>query len=421
MKWSVKIQAGALQFVLFIGAVIAVLIMAFLLIAHTHSFFDKKTGLTVSVIQEADNGLAYALQKNMPSNGVLEMTAMEQRDITVKVEKGYWGIFEKYTSSAKQGAIGFSKTALVGGHHSKGISALYLRDRQRPLILAGDAKIVGNAFLPPQGVRMGNVSGNSYVHHRLIFGRELASTSSLPSIREESLQQIEKLISGHSNGEDRISLKPDSVLKNSFENPTYIIRGEILHLDGVSLTGNIMIVATRKITVESSAQLRDVVLVAPEIVIKDWVKGVFQAIASIRISVGRNCELNYPTALVVQDKQPENKIENKENSQLFIDSDSVVNGLVVYLDNTEKQRYNPQIKISDNTSVRGEVYCTENLELRGSVIGGVYTDAFITLENGSTYQNHLYNGRINSEALPSAYAGLSPDGEQQKKVMKWLY
>jgi hypothetical protein len=68
------------------------------------------------------------------------------------------------------------------------------------------------------------------------------------------------------------------------------------------------------------------------------------------------------------------------------------------------------------------VYCTKNLELNGRVRGNVTTDGFIALENGSIYQNHLYNGIINSKDLAKSYAGLLlASREQNKKVIKWLY
>jgi len=68
------------------------------------------------------------------------------------------------------------------------------------------------------------------------------------------------------------------------------------------------------------------------------------------------------------------------------------------------------------------VYCTANLELKGWVNGRVHTQAFVALENGRIYQNHLYNGRINGTVLPLSYAGLELEGQNtSKKLMKWLY
>ena len=52
MKRLKKIKAGALQFVLFIGALIAVLLFSFLLLSHLQNLFGKKTAVSISVIRE---------------------------------------------------------------------------------------------------------------------------------------------------------------------------------------------------------------------------------------------------------------------------------------------------------------------------------------------------------------------------------
>ena len=55
MIWRKKIKGGALQFVLFVGTIVAVLLMSFVLISHSHTLFKKKTDITIALIQAADN------------------------------------------------------------------------------------------------------------------------------------------------------------------------------------------------------------------------------------------------------------------------------------------------------------------------------------------------------------------------------
>ena len=421
MKWSTKIKAGALQFVLFIGAIIAVLLMTFLLITYTHSFFGKKTDLTVTIIQETDFGLNYGLKKGIQAGSSINLNSLTSLGVSTLVRKDFWGIFEKYSSRSKNKAIKYAKIALVGSYAPQGKPALILRDKQRPLIIAGNTKITGDVFLPAQGVRIGTIAGNSYGHNRLVYGKESKSGQDIPKLDPEVKQQIDDLINKFQNPDAEVVLRPNIEIKNSFESPTKFIRNQIIHLEGVLLTGNIIISATQKIVVEPNAILKDIILVAPEIVIKDGVRGNFQAIANKKIYVGRNCELNYPTAFVVQERKNINVDNKPVEPKLFVDSNSTISGVLMYLDESDKQTYVPQIKIAENAIVRGEIYCTENLELKGSVFGSVITDAFIALENGSIYQNHLYNGAINSSLLPLEYSGIVFENVQYKKVMKWLY
>ncbi len=423
MKGLQKIPAGALQFVLFIGAIIAILLLTFVLISHSHSHFNKKTDLTVEVVLAADYGLQYAFGENLKSGDSLLLPPYGPMDIEIKVQKNYWGIYQKWHSKANHRAIAFEKTALVGTASNTDTTALYLRDRQRPLVLAGKSKLTGNVYLPKQGLRMGNIAGNAYLHKQLVFGEQRVSKEQLPPLDREILEQIDYLTSPdyQPNGET-VTLRPGLELLNSFASPTAYIQDHNLTLEGVTLTGNIVVHALQSITVHPNTHLKDVLLIAPEIRIKDGVSGYFQAIASKHITVGKQCRLSYPTALVVQprlDAPIQNPIDLEPN--ILIDTGSEVHGMLLYLEDSEGYKHVPQIHITEGTTILGEIYCTKNLELKGSVLGRVYTDAFIALENGSIYQNHLYRGTIDRSSLPATYVGLPLDTDSAQNYMKWMY
>ncbi|MEO0525915.1 MAG: hypothetical protein AAFZ89_01745 [Bacteroidota bacterium] len=420
MKRNTNIKAGALQFVLFIGAIIAVLLLTFVLITYTHTLFHKKTDLTVSVIKQTDQGLVRSLEKGATTT-VLSPLKEEGTAISVTVSKAYWGVFEKRMSVGTYKKTSFTKMALIGKKREEQISALYLSDQKRPLVLAGNAKITGDALLPQKGLRMGNIAGNSYGHATLLFGRQGQSGANLPKLDEEVLQQIKTYTQGNLGTEGAlVTLKPGEAIKNSFLQPAQYIHGDHIVLEGMELTGNIMILASQKITVPPSARLRDVLLIAPEIEIKDGTQGYFQALANERITLGSNCKLAYPSALVVH-KTFRAGTDPDPRPHILIGPRSEIRGAIVYLEENGEQGHSPQIKIEENTVVMGEVYCTQNLEHKGTAFGTITTRAFIALENGSIYQNHLYNGTINSTILPTAYGGLLVNDGPSKKVMKWLY
>lgn len=430
MKAVPKIKAGALQFVLFIGAVIAVLLMAFILLSYTHAHFDKKTDVVIDLIKSADFGIETSLRKRIPLNNSIHIPYLNDADVEIVVKRDLWGIFEKRTVTAVHGNTKYVKTALIGGKEQGEIPALYVNDHQRPVIVAGNSKITGIAYLPELGLKMGNIYGNSYHRSSLLYGKQKQSSSVSPKLSTELKQQIQQLTQANyvPLGEE-VANYPDNVLKNSFDAPTQIIQGRVIRLKDIDLVGNIIVSATHKIVIEASANVQDVVLLAPEIIIQNQVKGKFQAIASESISVGKKCELLYPTALVVYKKKSLVQEENlrarptgNNPLKIYLNSYAKISGVVMVLEETDDQQFMPQIKIDINSKVIGEVYCTKNLELKGSVNGSVFTDSFIALENGSIYQNHLYNGLINSTILSSTYAGLMlADREQNKKIMKWLY
>lgn len=425
-----KIQAGALQFVLFIGAVVAVLLMAFMLLSFTHAHFDKKTDSLISVVKSADFGMKASLNRLIPLKGTLDIQNETDISVDIKVSREFWGVFEKRTVTTTHGKTTYQKTALLGGKEKEELPALYVNDHQRPVIIAGNSRITGTAFLPEQGLKMGNIYGNSYNQSSLLYGKRKQSGATLPKLSRELRTQIEQLTSPNYVPDGHIQrgiLKEG--LQNSFASPIAIIRDRVVRLKDVNLSGNIVISASYKIIVEPTANLQDVILLAPEIIIQDWVKGNFQAIATESISVGKKCELAYPTALVVKKKKVFVDLENPETKQkfnvrpaIYLDSYAKIRGVLMTLDENTEQQYFPQIKLDTESKVIGEVYCSKNLELKGRVNGSVATDAFIALEDGSVYQNHLYNGTINSTTLDGSYAGILLEArERNKKVMKWLY
>lgn len=429
MKFTTKIKAGALQFVLFIGVVVAVLLMAFMLLSHTHSLFDKKTDVVISLIKGADFGINSSLNKSIGLGDQIAIKDENDLSIDIQVNRDFWGIFEIRSVSSAHKNTSMVKTALVGGKDVDGMPALYVSDKQRPVIIAGNSSITGTAFLPKQGIKMGNIHGNSYHRNQLVYGKKLQSKATLPQLGSDLQMRLDQLARrGYTPKGEMVAMTRNMALKNSFQAPTKIIRDRVVHLKDIQLIGNIIISASDEIIVEASAQLNDVVLLAPKIIIKDWVNGYFQAIASESITVGKKCLLSYPTALVVNKKgtsgpsKDANSQQFTNNPGIYIDSYTEIGGVVMVLEDNEERQFIPQIKIDDNAKIVGEVYCTKNLELKGRVNGSVTTDAFVALENGSVYQNHLYNGMINSTHLPRAYVGLlSQKGEQSKKIMKWLY
>lgn len=425
-----KIRAGALQFVLFIGAVVAILLMAFILLSFTHSHFDTKTDALIAVIKSADFGMASSLKTEVPLYGAVAIQSESDVPIDIEVKRDFWGIFEKRTVISSQGTTEYQKTALIGGQDNGELPALYVNENRQPVVLAGDSKITGTAFLPELGLKTGSIYGKSYHRPSLLYGNRKRSNSVLPKLSWQLEEQIAKLTSSNFVPDGRVqrSILRDG-MKNSFSSPTSIIRDRVVRLKDVELTGNIIVSASYKIIVESSARLHDVVLLAPEIEIKNWVKGSFQALASKSISVGKKCELYYPSALIVKKKpvlsDPQNVSANQDfnvKPSIYLDSYTKVRGMVVTLDENEQPEYTPQIKMDAESKVIGEVYCNKNLELKGRVNGAVTTDAFIAMEDGKVYLNHLYDGTINSTKLDESYAGLLlASRENKKKIMKWLY
>jgi len=421
-----KLRAGALQFTVFISVIIAILLAGVLLLAYTHRFFIEQSKAIVENIQLSDSGMAALLGEVSAGTDTLSIAvpnAREEQLLTVHLS--HWGLFElgyiKTTHRQKE----FVKCSLLGSSiKTKNRPALYLNETFKPLAVVGETRIEGDAYLPEQGIRPGNISGYSYYGTEMIFSTIKKSTTDLPKLKYDYNKELDYYISIYEpeNEQEYIPVNVGAKTINSFKQP---VKGyyspETIVLEAVSIQGNIIIRSAEKIIVRKTATLKDIILAAPVIIIEDNVQGNFQAIANTTIKVGKNCSLSYPSALVLLKKET-TAIQQPDQflNKISIDQSTIIRGSVCYLTKVPESDYKVNILINKFSSVEGEIYCVGNLELRGNVSGTVYTNQFLTNDSGSVFVNHLYNARIISTKLPEAFGGLLLDHES-KSVMKWLY
>ncbi|PWH83988.1 hypothetical protein DIS18_05420 [Algibacter marinivivus] len=426
MFW-LKLKAGALQLTLFIIVVIALLLTAFVLLVHIHKQFQIQTNFIIETTRNADKGINYVLQNTICLNDTTSINLQDEEYKYLKLHRDFWGVFEKVSVVSQIKNNRFQKTALIGSKQTdKNRIALYVQDNNNPLVVVGNTKIEGVAYLPKQGLRTGNISGHSYYGSKLVYGQTRTS-SSLPKVFSETINQIKSI-------ENQISVIPQSQFltlhsgkqyNNSFLKPTqFIFSNSVINLNVNRLVGNIIVQSKIKIIVRASSTLKDVILIAPEIEIQDNVKGIFQAIASKHISVGENVELNYPSVLALNEKEVQQQQETTnqiiEQSTIRINSNSIIKGLVVYLGKEKTNNYKAQVELKEKSILMGELYCNQNVELKGTLYGTVYTNNFVANKSGSVYQNHIYNGKIIVKELSEKYIGL-PFNNSNKGVLKWLY
>ncbi len=426
MKW-LKVKAGALQLTMFIVVVIALLLTSFIILIHTNKRFKLQTDFVKETIVNTERGINYVLQNQIIQKDTLQINLQDEDFKTLKVHRDYWGVFEKAVSTSKIKHNSFRKVALIGASQPKlNRVALYVKDNHKPLVVVGNTKIQGVTYLPKQGIRTGNISGHSYYGNQLIYGISKMSEPELPKLLNETLEHIKSVqnTSERISQEQFIDLSKTRTFQNSFYNPLQVIYSptDIL-LSEVSLTGHILVQSKTKIVVDASSNLKDVILIAPEIEIKSNTQGMFQAFATKSINVENNCDLYYPSTLILNEdlelKVPiENTNNQKETPFIKVNKGAKIKGVIAYLGDTKN--YKAQIFIDTHAEVIGEVYCAQNLELLGTVSGTVFTSNFVANQSGSSYQNHIYNGKIIITDLPQEYVGL-PFEDSIKEVAKWLY
>ncbi|WP_075343324.1 bactofilin family protein [Tenacibaculum agarivorans] len=411
-KWNKKVNAGALQYVLVVSVIILIILAAFIQLINVQHKIAQKNNLYKQAVFNVTNGFRYLSTQNLTYNTENQLKFSENEKEETLLYQKKWGLFDVVSITAKVNKERFQKIGLIG-NQIQNKSAIYLTEKNTPLVLVGTTHIKGNAFLPKQGVKRGNIAGTSFYGNRLIHGNSYKSASHLPE--NNRIKQLENTTIVSTNN---FELKEDMKLVQSFHKETLFYSDyQPIRLQNITLKGNIIITSNSKITVEKETVLEDIILKAPEIEIKSGVQGNFQAIATKKITVDNQVNLFYPSALVINYKK--DKIEDDHG--IFIGKKSDIKGGIVFLKKESKEiSYFPQIKIEESAEVTGEVFCKGNVELLGNVKGEVYADNFITRQFGSVYINHIYNGSVNAINLPQQYVGLGISSNK-KSVAKWLY
>lgn len=422
MRLLKKIKAGALQYVLVISVIIAIIIIAFISLVYLQQRMNIKHQFTKEAIAAVQLGFESLKHQKTPYDLKTPVHFYDNEIAVTTLIKKHWGIFDLAIVNSKVKNEFFQKIGLLGVQHSKR-EALYLKDNNNALVLVGKTKITGTVSLPKQGVKSGNIAGVSFYGNPLINGSRKASSSSLPQI--QNIEFVKDFYQNYLTNEMKsIELEDGVKIHQSFTNTTglYTATKPIL-LKNISLSGNIVVSSKTAIIVEASANLEDIILIAPKIKIEKNTTGNFQALARKSIEVASGCTLNYPTALILLNENDTSvqvfNGEEQTKEQIHVSKNTLVKGMVVYCSDNITSPYKTQIQIDDSAVIKGEVYCSKNLALEGSVFGSVYTNHFIVKKSGGVYVNHLFNGTINVKKLPIQYVGLLIDNESNS-VAKWL-
>lgn len=428
MKLAIKLKSGALQFAVFVAVVIALLLGGLMLYAYTFGYMKEQSKGAIENILIADDGINYLL--NTPefnSKDTLMIDLTDKENQSVKVHLSQWGIFQKAVVETQFRKKKFVKTAILGSLiDAETAPILFLQNTYNPLTVVGNTSIRGNAFLPEAGVKSGYIAGNSYYGSQLIYGNAKKSTDVLPALDAVILKGIVFYLNDYkpTNQEDYISIDNARKTIHSFKEKTKTVyKKEAIIIENQYISGNIIIKSDTLIQIKKTAVLKDLILIAPIIEIEEETTGNFQAIASKEILVGKNCDLRFPSALVVYQDTKEQLPTYSGNSieiPIFIDIATRLKGSVCYYQTKEETDFSTQIKIEEQVKIKGQVYCKGNLELKGTVSGAVYTRQFVANQGGSIFVNHLYDAVIENENIPKLYGGLVFEKEP-KIVLKWLY
>lgn len=325
---------------------------------------------------------------------------------TVSIQSGRWGLYDLVTLSTNNGR---EKLAVLAGNasSSRSAGALYVCNDNKSFSLAGDSDIKGTVYVSGNGIEYGSVMSDYYTGRPVPVSDIRMSQIGFPELDTASLDSLAAItvkvqISG--------TVSNIRQKKVSFFDPVEIIYADDLRQR--SLSGNLVVCSERKIEIDSTSRLNDIIIIAPKVTIREGFRGSLQVIAIDSVIVERGVKLDYPSGILMY--------ETTADSFLAISDSSMLDGYVVFrLDApVNEQKRTPNYSQGAGSRVRGLVWVDGISQIHGTVMGNLYLNRSAYFASHGYYTGILYNASV-YESREMAFP-LWMESDYRKKTIKWL-
>jgi len=397
------LRANALQYTLVIGVVIFLLLLLFILYFNFNKLFSLRTDTLINQIQNQENAFFYP--EDYPQFSSINRNWGAYQVKTIKLNKEAKTDVNSIIETSKSAFINYKWENL-------GLPQLYIENDLSSLQISGKTILEGEFYVPQSKIRTTSVASKIYEGPSLNSLQLKSSTAQLPMFPLEKMDFTEWQ---DFSQDSLISFKSDFDFSNSFNSKSVAVISDLtLHLWNNRFNGQIKILSKKKIVVHESAQLNDIMLIAPVIEFKDSFSGSVHAIARDSIYLSKNVILSYPSSLTItNDATTSPLITLGENSR--------VEGIIHQFYHEIGKSNFSQLIISPNSLVKGVVYNKNNTVLKGTIDGSLFTKTLLAYEKGSIYRNFIIDGRLIKSDWLKVLADDSNIENKQMQPVKWLY
>ena len=412
------LKAGSLTYTIFVSIIAAVLCSLMIVLAFMNrSYFIQMDGYD-KTMDNAQSGIVIGMSLSLQDDYEEWHELYEAEEDSVKIKKRKWGAYEIVFSHAQIGKASYQKTAISGYYSKKsGETALWLADKNRPLQLSGEALLKGNCEIPKKGLGRAYIEGENYSRKELLYGKSSVSANSLLPLENDLKSYWNAYFKKELKSQDSVVdiSNMESGLKHSFARKTIVFNSnKAVQVQNVELAGNIILFSEVEIIVGGSAQLNEVILIAPKITVNDNLKGKLHIIARDTLILSEGVQLGYPSSItMINDKG--------EVPYLKLDYKVKFRGVISSFEQSIRRTNKLAVEVGKEAEVDGMIYSQGNVELNGKVNGLVMCNNFLLTTSSGIYENHILDGKIDRTKLASNFAGIPIKGWNNKsEIIQWL-
>ncbi|MGY3214543.1 hypothetical protein [Mucilaginibacter sp. HD30] len=417
------VRSSALYLVIVITLVIGIICSSLIVVAYFYREQYERAFSYDALQNNLNSGINILIaDRENTYEGGKKISLFGEDVDSVELSTTAWGIYDIGMVRAFAHRDTLSKVfSMAHTIDSAKWAALYLPDEDRPVSVSGKTMIKGNVFLPKSGVRQAYVDSKAYEgDKRLVVGKTFDSQKSLPLLNPDRISILDQSfrVAGPMNG----FISGDSLFRSFFEPVKIVSMGKkTLSLDRINLRGNILIVSDTSITIESNAQLEQVMIFAPNIKVKKGFEGACQLFATDSIIVEPDCTFNYPSALGIL------RFKTTQNSApaiITIGANVSFSGCIFAYEKSTERSKQPLINLGKQANISGQIYSPGLLGLNDGVVvnGSIFTGRFLYKSGFTTFENYIINTTVNAEGLSPYYLSseIMPVAGRKRKVLQWL-
>lgn len=337
---------------------------------------------------------------------------------SVSVRYMAWGGLDLVYAKAWYGGLAGKVSALAGRVFDDRV-VLDLSRRAGPLHLCGDSRIQGDVRVPQADVRRGHIEGRPFSGEELVDGLVMKSLDPPATLRGELADRLQRLCSGMGyafevefghqlemrerwNGDPELPLP---VL--SFAGPT--------HLTDLTLRGPLILRCTDSLSLSGTVSLDLVIVQAPSITIAPGARLSAQFFASKVIHVGAGAQLLFPSLLAVWRDD-----HSAMAAHIKVEEDALVQGAVILIDRSIRERAFGGLFIAERAAVQGEVFVEGGVQHQGDLTGTMSAQEMVLRTPASIYHGHLLDGRIHryGSGVPRGFGCTAESNE--RTIIQWV-
>jgi cytoskeletal protein CcmA (bactofilin family) len=420
-----KLQAYALPFAVFISVVIIILSSTLILAAHYNNRFYNR----IIIQDKLNSNVSSAINLLLANPDMLDEGSEKTISLygetadSVKMEKDSWGIFDLFTVTSFHQRLQVKRSVMAGNYaYNSGNVAFFVSDHGQPVSVAGNVNIQGNTILPESGFKQANIEGKTFTGRRIADHEMQKSKQNLPPLNDNIARLDNKyFVNKYLNDSSIIipfeEIRQDSIVVSFLDTITVLYSPNTINLNYIFLSGKIIVLSGKEIEINNTSQLTDIICVAPYIKIEDGFSGKLQILAQDSVSIGKDCNLKYPSVVGV--------ISNKQIQKapyLNIGENTTVCGISFIYRQSATADKQPFLRLGKGSVLKGQAYSNGYAEIKGSIHGSLYTDRFFLSTPSAIYENTIMDADIDIYKLSSSYVGMDLIGEDTHgSVIKWVY